>query len=81
VAARPQEWRDARFGHRQVRLSWRKRLWHCLEPTCPVGTFTESHQLTALRSVLTRRAVVWAADGLAKEDSTVSALARRLGVP
>ncbi len=25
---------DAPFGHRRVRVSWRKRMWRCLEPAC-----------------------------------------------
>ncbi len=43
-------------------------------------TFTESHPLAGPRSRLTRRAVVWAADALADDDTTVAALARRLDV-
>ncbi len=61
-------------------MAWRKRIWRCYEPACPVGTFTESHALAAPRARLTRRAVVWAADALAEDDTTVAALARRLDV-
>ncbi len=71
---------DAPFGHRRVLLRWRKRVWCCREPACPVGTFTETHQLAAPRALLTRRTVTWAADALADDDTTVSALARRLDV-
>ena len=46
----------------------------------PVVTFTETHSLAPPRALLTRRAVVWAADALADDDTTVNALARRLGV-
>ncbi len=42
--------------------------------------FSESRPLAAPREMLTRRAVVWAADALADDDTTVNALARRLGV-
>ena len=45
-----------------------------------VVTFTETHELASPRALLTRRAVVWAADALADDDTTVSALARRLDV-
>lgn len=71
---------DAPFGHRRVRVRWRKRLWRCREPACATGTFTETHELAVPRAVLTTRAVVWATDALAEDDTTVSALARRLGV-
>ncbi len=71
---------DAPFGHRRVRVVWRKRVWRCLEPGCPMVTFTEVHALAPPRALLTRRAVIWAADALSDDDTTVSALARRLGV-
>ncbi len=71
---------DAPFGHRRVRVAWRKRVWRCAEPACPVGTFTESHALAAPRVRLARCAVVWAADALGQDDTTVAALARRLDV-
>jgi len=50
------------------------------DPACPVVMFSESHPLAAPREMLTRRAVGWAADALADDDTTVNALARRLGV-
>ena len=68
---------DAPFGHRHVRLVWRKRVWRCLEPACAMVTFTETHQLAAPRALLTRRAVLWAADALSDDVTTVSAHARR----
>jgi len=71
---------DAPFGHRRVRVRWRKRVWRCREPACPTGTFTEIHELAVPRAVLTGRAVMWATDALADDDTTVAALARRLGV-
>jgi transposase len=71
---------DAPFGHRRVRVVWRKRVWRCPEPACPMVTFTETHALAPPRALLTRRAVIWAADALTDDDTTVAALARRLGV-
>ena len=68
------------FGHRRVRVVWRKRVWRCPEPGCPMVTFTEAHALAPPRALLTRRAVMWAADALSDDDTTVNALARRLGV-
>ncbi len=72
--------RDAPFGHRRGRVAWRKRVWRCLEPACAMVMFTETHALAAPRALLTRRAVMWAADALSDDDTTVNALARRLGV-
>jgi transposase len=48
---------DAPFGHRRVRVAWRKRVWRCLEPACAMVTFTETHPLAAPRALLTRRGV------------------------
>ena len=61
-------------------VRWRKRIWRCLEPACPVVTFSEQHDLIAPRAKLTSRAIGWATDALAHDDTTVSALARHLGV-
>ena len=63
-----------------VVVRWLKRIWRCAEGSCPVGTFSESHELIAPRAALTARAVAWATDALAHDDTTVSALARHLGV-
>lgn len=49
-------------------------------PSCPTGTWTEQHELIAPRAVLTGRAIGWATDALAHDDTTVSALARHLRV-
>jgi len=72
--------RDAPFGHRSVVVMWRKRIFRCAEPACPVTTFSEDHPLAGHRAALTRRAITWAVDALEQDDTTVSALARRLGV-
>ncbi len=72
--------RDAPFGHRAVVVRWRKRIWRCAEPLCPVDTFSEDHPIAAQRATLTNRAITWAVDALEQDDTTVSALARRLGV-
>lgn len=63
-----------------VRLVWLARLWRCREPACPVGVFTERHDLVPPRAKLTTRAASWATDALTFDDTTVSALARHLGV-
>jgi hypothetical protein len=59
---------------------WRKRVWRCREPVCPVVTFSEQHPLIAPRAKLTSRAVGWATDALTHDDTTVAALARHLGM-
>jgi transposase len=63
-----------------VLIVWLKRIWRCAEPDCPASTWSETHELIAPRAMLTRRAVVWATDALAHDDTTVSALARHLRV-
>jgi predicted nicotinamide N-methyase len=45
-----------------------------------ITTFSETHPPIAPRTKLTSRAVDWATDALAHDDTTVSALARHLGV-
>lgn len=63
-----------------VLVRWRKRVWRCAEVACAVTTFSETHALIGPRTKLTTRAVAWATDALAHDDTTVSALARHLGV-
>jgi transposase len=67
------------FGRVTV-LRWLVRMWRCREPLCPTTTFTESHDLAPPRMMLTTRAVGWATSALSWDDTTVSALARQLGV-
>jgi transposase len=63
-----------------VLIVWLKRIWRCPELDCPAGTWTEEHELIAPRAVLTSRAIAWATDALAHDDTTVAALARHLRV-
>jgi transposase len=63
-----------------VVVRWLKRVWRCAETDCPTGTFSETHPLIAQRAALSARAIRWATDALAHDDTTVSALARHLGV-
>jgi transposase len=67
------------FGRVTV-LRWLVRMWRCRETLCPTTTFTESQHLASPRMVLTSRAVAWATNALSYDDTTVSALARHLGV-
>jgi transposase len=63
-----------------VRLVWLARLWRCREPACLVKVFTEQLELVPPRAKVTSRAAAWATDALTFDDTTVSALARHLGV-
>ncbi|MDQ4490833.1 ISL3 family transposase [Sinomonas sp. ASV486] len=63
-----------------VRIRWLKRIWRCPEPACPKKTFSEAHPFAAPRAKLSVRAVSWATDALERDDTSVSALARHLGV-
>jgi transposase len=68
------------FGRVTV-VRWLVRMWRCREAACPGGgTFSEAHDLAPPRMALTVRAVRWATDALSYDDTTVSALARHLGV-
>ncbi|GAB3062467.1 hypothetical protein GCM10027053_26160 [Intrasporangium mesophilum] len=60
-------------------VRWVKRIWRYAEPACPVVTFSEQHELIAPRAKLTTRDSV-GDRCLAHDDTTVSALARHLGV-
>ena len=71
---------DAPSLGRVTVLHWLTRVWRCLEPGCATTTFTEQHPVAPPRAVLTVRAVRWATDALSHDDTTVSALARHLGV-
>ena len=58
---------------------WRKRTWECVEPSCPVGVFTEQDDHVAKpRAMLTTRACRWAVDQLRREHASIAGLARQL---
>jgi transposase len=71
---------DAPCLARVTLLRWLVRIWRCREPLCPRTTVSEAHDISPSRMVLTTRAVGWAMSGLSWDDTTVSALARQLGV-
>jgi transposase len=48
--------RDLPIADRAVVLVWAKRLWRCVEPACPTGTWSEESDAIAARAVLTERA-------------------------
>jgi transposase len=61
-------------------VRWLKRIWRCREPLCATTTFSERSEFAPPRAVLSARAASWATDALSYDDTTVSALARHLGV-
>ena len=63
-----------------VQLIWRERRRRCRELRCPAGPWSEEHPALPVRAEFTTRAVAWAIQTPRWEDSTVSALARQLGV-
>jgi len=71
---------DAPCFGRSVAIVWLKRVWRCPEFACPSGTWSEEHELIPPPAVLTSRAVGWATDALARDDTTVSAPAHHLRV-
>jgi transposase len=71
---------DAPCFARPVRVRWRKRIWRCHEPACARRTWTEVQPYATPRAKLTARATSWAVDALRHDDTTVSAIARHLGV-
>ena len=73
--------RDLPIGDRRVVLMWRKRLWRCPEPDCPVKTWAEDTDAIAPRAALTERAraEIWnsrAASLAALKEATDSSRAR-----
>jgi transposase len=77
---RPVRLVDAPCFGRPVELRWRKRTWECVEPSCPVGVFTEQDDAIAKpRAMLTARACLWAVHQIRREHGSVSGVARQLG--
>ena len=71
---------DAPCFARITLMRWLVRIWRCREPLCPTTTFSETYEVASPGMVLTTRAVAWAISALSYDDTTVSALARHLGV-
>ncbi len=47
--------KDLPFGHRPLRVTWRKRRYRCAEPSCPRRIFTETSEQIPPRHRLTGR--------------------------
>lgn len=72
--------RDLPHGEWPVRLRWRKRVWSCPEPDCPVKTWTEASWLAAPRRHLTNRARSEICRRVGEENTSVARCARTFGV-
>lgn len=71
---------DAPSFDRPTRTIWRKRSWRCVEPACPVGSFTEQNEgVVKRRALLTRRACWWAVGQIRREHASVAGVCRQLG--
>ena len=63
-----------------VLLWWRQRRYRCNEPACPRRGFSEDHPLARAQAKLTSRAMWWAIGCMQRDNASVQAVARRLGV-
>jgi transposase len=72
--------RDLPVSGRPVVLVWRKRLWRCNEPLCPVRTWTEPSTHVAPRAVLTGRARAEICRRVGEDADSVAQVARDYGV-
>ena len=61
-------------------LVWRKRLWRCTEPLCPVKTWTEPSARIVSRAVLNDRARVEICRRVGEDADSVAQAARDYGV-
>lgn len=72
--------RDLPASGRPVVLVWRKRLWRCIEPLCPIKTWTEPSAHVAPRAVLTDRACAEMCRRVGQDADSVAQVARDYGV-
>ncbi len=72
--------RDIPIGGRPVELVWRKRVWICKQPNCPVVTWSERHEQLPPDELLTLRAGLWVLHQVGQEKRSVAAVARELAV-
>jgi transposase len=72
--------RDIPAAGRPVLLVWFKRIWRCPDARCPRRTWTEASPAIAPRAALTERARRWACERVGRDEQTVAAVARELGV-
>ena len=72
--------RDLPVGGRPTVLVWCMGMWRCPEAACEVGSWSESSPLIRPRAVLSERAPREAARRVGEDGTSVTAVARSLGV-
>jgi transposase len=77
---RPTWVRDLPGGGRPVTLVWVKRVWRCMEPRCPVTTWTETHPAIRSRACWTERARREACRRVGQDGHDVDQVATYFGV-
>jgi transposase len=77
---RPVRVRDLPAAGRPVTLIWVKRVWRCVEPRCPTGTWTETSEHIRSRASLTERARAEACRRVGEDGHDVAAVAVEYGV-
>ncbi len=77
---RPTWVRDLPAGGRAVTLVWVKRVWRCLEPACPVGTWSETSGHIRARASLSERARREICRRAGQDGHAVAQVAREFGV-
>jgi transposase len=59
---------------------WHKFRWHCAEPTCPGGSWTEDEpRIPVKRLMLSHRAGRWVTEPVGRHARTVNEIAVELG--
>jgi transposase len=77
---RPTYVRDPPAAGRPVTLVWVKRVWRCVEPRCPVVTWSETSPVIRPRASLTERARVEACRRVGQDGHSVAQVAAAFGV-
>ncbi len=71
---------DLPLFERTTRLVWHKRRWTCPDSDCPMGSWTEEHELIAgSRQILTSRAARWVTIQVGRHARSVNEVAQELG--
>jgi transposase len=68
------------MADRPVVLVWAKRIWRCLDPDCPVTTWSEEVDEIAPRAALTERARAEICRRVGRDGHSVAEVARAFGV-
>jgi transposase len=77
---RPTGVRDLPAAGRPVTLVCAKRVWRCMQPRCPVSTWTETSTVIGPRSSLTERARREACRRVGEDGHSVAQVAASLGL-